>query len=91
MADQDEDLITDDEDLRARARQAAEQGADQLGEVVGGAIEELAEQFTAKMESLLSERGAPDTTAAAPPRQFVTGALFGAFVFAVGVLLGRRH
>jgi hypothetical protein len=91
LAGQDEDLIEDDEDIRSRARVAAEQGAEQLAEVVGSAIEELAKEFGDKVASLLEENRAGAAAAPVPPRQFVLGALFGSFVFALGVVLGRRH
>lgn len=91
MAEQDDDLIPDNDDIRGRARQAAEQGPDELAEVVGSALEELAQQFGDKMATLLDERGGAAVGLPSSPRQFVAGSLFGACVFALGVLLGRRH
>lgn len=91
MSEQDEDLIPDNDDIRGRARQAAEQGPDELAEVVGSAIDELAQQFADKMSTLLEEHGGTAGSLPSSPRQFVAGSLFGAVVFALGVLLGRRH
>lgn len=88
----DEQLAPDPEEdeRRERFQSAARQGADQLAAVVDQSLQTLAEDFSersqATMERLLEEvgGGSPDK-----PEKFVRGALFGALVLAVGVLLGR--
>lgn len=90
----DEQLAPDPEtdERRARFERAAGQGADQLAAVVDQALNGLAEEFSeraqAQMDRVLEEVGAgsPDR-----PDKFVRGALFGALVLAIGVVIGRSR
>lgn len=76
---------------RGQFERAARAGADEFAAVVEQNISELANEFEARTERVVKGMlenidGSPDK-----PNGFVRGAVFGAIVFAVGVLLGRRN
>lgn len=84
----------DEEARRLRFETAARQGADQLAAVVDQGLNSLADEFDTRVFNRLKEFGEEFSDALSPDRkasksQFVAGAVFGAFVLAAGVLLGR--
>lgn len=80
---------------RGTFERAARAGADEFAGVVEQNILGLAEEFEARMIAQLKQFGEEFSDALNPSErqrsQFVAGAIFGALVFAGGVLLGRRR
>lgn len=74
---------------------AARQGPDELGRLVDEQIQNLAAEFDDRVVARLKEFGEELSSAIASPDSkkrsgsFVIGAVFGALVFAAGVVLGR--
>ncbi len=78
---------------RASFERAAIAGPDELAGVVEENIQGLASEFEARVESVgqrIIDAVAGQAAPGQQPRTFVGGAIFGAIVFAFGVLLGRR-
>lgn len=88
MAEQDENLEPDPDELarRARIQEAAGQGIDQLAGVLDEQISNLAEEFETRTERVVS--ALLDNAGGAQPadRKFVSGALFGAGLFLLSLI-----
>lgn len=89
IAEQDDNLEPDSEEdaRRARFQSAADQGSDQLAAVLDDQIQGLAEEFETRVERLLNavlDGGQSGTST--PPRQFVSGAAFGAVLFLLSLI-----